>query len=407
MTFFPLREIRRTYGIGASDVLSTVENELLPRLLQTVGKEVKKRGTEASSATPVLGVGSKVDDAARPSARRAEDDGDGDGNDDDDMDEEDATATKRKENRAEAESYGSDDEDDQIQERMAREASPMDDGEFDDDKSGPNPEADGSEEGEGEDSGKATGDAEDVEEVAGKDVGGKYLTRINTKHANIPHFQYNAPAEKSRPFTVDFTMEYSVKTPKLLMVNLVSEAVNRSVIQQVGCLRDCTFVPDEKFGGVETPVVHTAGVNLRAMWECSDDIDVNRIITNDIAAVLEEYGVEACRSNIIKELVDVFKAHNIAVDYRHLSLIADYMTRNGTFTPFNRLGLTGHVSPFTKMSFETTVSFLKDALVEGDWDDLSSPSSRIVMGKMGTVGTGAFDVLANAPTCNEDAAVMG
>ena len=46
-----------------------------------------------------------------------------------------------------------------------------------------------------------------------------------------------------------------------------------------------------------------------------------------------------------------------------------------------------------KMSFETTLGFLKDAVLENDWDDLKNPSARIVMGKVGKVGTGAFDVL--------------
>ena len=69
------------------------------------------------------------------------------------------------------------------------------------------------------------------------------------------------------------------------------------------------------------------------------------------------------------------------------------MTRRGVFTPFNRTGLQGGISPFTKMSFETTIAFLRDAVLEGDWDDLKGPSARIVVGKMGRVGTGAFDVL--------------
>ena len=69
------------------------------------------------------------------------------------------------------------------------------------------------------------------------------------------------------------------------------------------------------------------------------------------------------------------------------------MTKGGGFTPFNRNSLKNGVSPFMKMSFETTVGFLKDAVLERDWDDLSGPSARIVMGKVGKVGTGAFDVL--------------
>jgi hypothetical protein len=46
------------------------------------------------------------------------------------------------------------------------------------------------------------------------------------------------------------------------------------------------------------------------------------------------------------------------------------------------------------MSFETTVGFLKDAVLERDWDDLTNPSARIVVGRLGKLGTGAFDVLA-------------
>jgi len=46
-----------------------------------------------------------------------------------------------------------------------------------------------------------------------------------------------------------------------------------------------------------------------------------------------------------------------------------------------------------KMSFETTVGFLKDAVLENDWDDLKNPSARLVVGRPSKVGTGAFDVL--------------
>ena len=46
-----------------------------------------------------------------------------------------------------------------------------------------------------------------------------------------------------------------------------------------------------------------------------------------------------------------------------------------------------------KMSYETTTGFVKDAVLEGDWDDLNNPSARIVTGKTSKVGTGAFDVL--------------
>jgi hypothetical protein len=130
------------------------------------------------------------------------------------------------------------------------------------------------------------------------------------------------------------------------------------------------------------------------MREYNRLIDVNRLFTNDIVSMLHLYGVEACRATIVREIHTVFSGHGISVDFRHLGLVADTMTKGGGFSPFNRNGMRSNVSPFMKMSFETTVGFLKDAVLERDWDDLKNPSARIVVGKLGGVGTGAFDVLA-------------
>ena len=69
------------------------------------------------------------------------------------------------------------------------------------------------------------------------------------------------------------------------------------------------------------------------------------------------------------------------------------MTRAGGFNPFNRIGMKSEVSPFLKMSFETTCNFLKDAVLGGEDDDLTSHSARIVLGKLSKVGTGSFDIL--------------
>jgi hypothetical protein len=57
------------------------------------------------------------------------------------------------------------------------------------------------------------------------------------------------------------------------------------------------------------------------------------------------------------------------------------------------MGYRGNTSPFMKMSFETTLAFLRDAVQEGDVDDLTNPSARIVAGRVGRMGTGGFDVL--------------
>jgi len=49
--------------------------------------------------------------------------------------------------------------------------------------------------------------------------------------------------------------------------------------------------------------------------------------------------IEAARKTIIVEINKVFQAYNINVDFRHLSLIADFMTVSGEILPMNRMGM--------------------------------------------------------------------
>jgi DNA-directed RNA polymerase I subunit RPA1 len=109
--------------------------------------------------------------------------------------------------------------------------------------------------------------------------------------------------------------------------------------------------------------------------------------------VLETYGVETCRSTIIREIKAVFGAYFITVDYRHLALIADYMTFNGGYRPFNRTGIVENPSPAIKMSFETTMNFILDASIQKKMEDARSASASIILGHPAKVGTGCFDVL--------------
>ena len=94
-----------------------------------------------------------------------------------------------------------------------------------------------------------------------------------------------------------------------------------------------------------------------------------------------------------QEISGVFRVYGITVDYRHLSLIADYMTYDGQYKPFNRIGMETNSSPFQKMSFETTIHFLRSAAIAGDSDSLVSPSACLVTGRVVKGGTGSFDLL--------------
>lgn len=395
---FPSKEYTETHAIGIADVLRTLELKLAPKLQslsrKALGKRKDKSGKFAKPAAPEVGMSAGNVEEERPGGAR-----DAEEEDSDEEGGEDATNAKQKANRSQAVSYGANDEDDDVvQTQMAQEAEASDN--------------EGAEDIEDEGIGRSPSPSSEEEEGSNKENKVDSQKRHFSSAAQERQAQVMKKCNDIVKFHIDeesgewcdISLEYDADNPKILMVSVLEDALRQSLIQQIPQLGACAYVPEEEmtelFTGrtLKVPVVHTVGVNLKAMQNYPHIINPNSISTNDIAAMLLTYGVEACRATIIQELSAVFGGHGISVDNRHLNLIADFMTRGGGFVGFNRNGLRGSVSPFMKMSFETTVGFLAEAVMDGDWDDLSSPSARIVIGRMSKVGTGAFDVLTQVPT---------
>ncbi|GAB0137223.1 hypothetical protein EsDP_00005499 [Epichloe bromicola] len=380
---FPSHEYLETYHVSVSEVMHALAKNLLRQILALAKAELRKRSAEATSAVPDIGARVGVVEMAATNATNATADvGDGLGSDDDD--DNDGTTVKQRARNVEAVSYGpNDDADDEVQRDLdnAEKAMEMEDAEAVDDSPM-------------EDMSNKNDAGDDTEhEVSQSD--GSLLALAQKDFDEVTGLEYD---EKGGEWC-NMTLEFDATVPKLLMLNIVQKAVKKTLIREIRGIGTCNVSEERSVGGeAKRHVIHVSGVNIQATTKYSDYIDPHRIQTNDIAAVLSVYGVEACRSNIVKELAGVFGSHGIQVNVRHLNLIADYMTRNGGFTAFSRTGLRGSVSPFTKMSFETTLAFLKDSVLDGDWDNLSSPSSRLVMGRLGNLGTGSFDVLTRLPT---------
>jgi DNA-directed RNA polymerase I subunit RPA1 len=179
--------------------------------------------------------------------------------------------------------------------------------------------------------------------------------------------------------------------PRIGTCTLYLETVKDSKTGKAVVIKDAgTGKEEEK----KEAVVVCQGVNLLAMRDHQDVINPHTIRTNSITDMLQFYGVEAARNTIIKEIDGVFKGHGISVDLRHLTLIADAMTQSGGYKAFSRNGVIRESgSVLAKMSFETVMGFLKEAVMFGEGDPLLGPSARIVAGKRGGVGTGSFDLL--------------
>ena len=174
----------------------------------------------------------------------------------------------------------------------------------------------------------------------------------------------------------------------LLMIGLVEKAAMKTLVRAKKNINEA-FINDEEGRG---RCLQTAGINFTEMW-LLENVDHNRLMSNDIWAVRCTYGVEAARSTIVNQIRSVFGVYGINVDPRHLSLISDYMTFGGDYTAMNRNGMQTMSSPFLQMSFETTAQFLTQAALTGSSDEMNSPSSNIVAGRPIRHGTGAFSVL--------------
>ena len=382
LEFFPAEEYISEYAIRIRDVQNTLQNKFVPRLVKLTRAQLKKRAEEKalknfSTAQPEIGVSvGTIEEAPRGP------DNAGDPNDDDvEDDEDDAKRARGGQNRSNQVSYEGPEEDEV--DMVRRQDTP----EADDDEDGGNqpPESRDVEMrgASGEDSGEYSEDEQVKDTKLRED-------NIKNKYAEVTQFKFNPKQGTS----CSVQLQYDISTSKLLLLPLVEEAARSAVIQSIPGLSNCTFVEADELKGEPAHII-TEGVNLLAMRDYQDVIKPHSLYSNSIHHMLSLYGVEAARASIILEMAEVFNGHSISVDNRHLNLIGDVMTHSGGFRPFNRNGLVkDSSSPLAKMSFETTIGFLKDAVLERDFDDFKSPSSRIVAGRVGSVGTGGFDVLA-------------
>lgn len=376
ITFFPAEEYTKEYAIQIRDVQEALQNKFIPLLVRLTKAELKKRKdektlTKHSLAQPEIGVSvGTIRDGPRGSDQEIQP-----ADDDDEDDEDDAKRARGAQNRNNQVSYEGPDEDEQT--IIRRQDTPE--------------EEDLSEDGEP----NRTGGDEDMDEDSDSDDEGVKGAKVReqdvkAKYDEITKFKFNP--KKGNSCTIQ--LQYDVETPKLLLLPLVEKAIHTAVIQSIPGIGSCVYVEADELKNEPASVV-TEGVNLLAMRDHQDIIKPHSLYTNSIHDMLKLYGVEAARATIVREMDAVFKGHSISVDNRHLNLIGDMMTQSGGFHAFSRNGLIkDSSSPFARMSFETTVGALRDAVLERDSDNLKSPSSRIVVGRAGTVGTGAFEVLA-------------
>lgn len=166
------------------------------------------------------------------------------------------------------------------------------------------------------------------------------------------------------------TLKYPLKNDLVDIATIVVEEAKKAYVYKVGSIERAVLVDDRRAkesGSDYGKMIKTEGVSFLSMVNYNRIFDLNKMYSNDIHAIANFYGIEAARTAITKEIANVFSVYGIEVDPRHLSLIADYMTFDGSIKGMNRVSMAGSSSPLQQMTFETTAAFLKSALLLGEY----------------------------------------
>lgn len=142
-------------------------------------------------------------------------------------------------------------------------------------------------------------------------------------------------------------------------------------------------------------VIYSEGSNLKEVLDI-EGVDPYRTTTNDIHAIARELGIEAARNMIIQEAYSTLSEQGLNVDMRHIMLVADVMTADGTVRAIGRHGVSGEKSSvLSRAAFEITVNHLLLASQRGESDELNGVAENIIVGQPVNLGTGAIELVMN------------
>ncbi|XP_013419697.1 DNA-directed RNA polymerase II subunit RPB1-like isoform X2 [Lingula anatina] len=160
-----------------------------------------------------------------------------------------------------------------------------------------------------------------------------------------------------------------------------------------------TITEEGEFKAIAEWILETDGTSLMKVLS-ERDVDPVRTTSNDIVEIFSVLGIEAVRKAIEKEMNHVISFDGSYVNYRHLALLCDVMTAKGHLMAITRHGINRQdTGALARCSFEETVDVLMEAAAHAEFDPMKGVSECIMLGQLGKIGTGSFDLLLDAEKC--------
>ena len=175
--------------------------------------------------------------------------------------------------------------------------------------------------------------------------------------------------------------------PKLRELRLLGDKIRDLQISGIKNIGKVIIRRDDEW------IIHTEGSNLGDILKI-DGVDKVRTTTNDIHEIETVLGVEAARNSIINEALRTLEEQGLSVDVRHIMLVADMMTSEGSVRSIGRHGISGEKSSvLARAAFEETGKHLLRASIRGEIDKLTGIIENIIIGQPIPLGTGSVGVV--------------
>ena len=202
-----------------------------------------------------------------------------------------------------------------------------------------------------------------------------------------PAFDTDAPNAVDTNLVITSDPEGEAPYAKLQEMH---DAIENARIKGVDKIKRALIEQDSKTGKYR---IITEGSNLREILNV-EYVDRDNVMTNSIIEIADVFGIEAARNSIIHEATSTLGNAGLDVDVRHIMLVADLMTNDGTVRAIGRNGVSGKKSSvLARAAFEITAAHLLHAAMVGEVDRLEGVTENIIVGQPVTLGTGAVKLI--------------
>ena len=148
---------------------------------------------------------------------------------------------------------------------------------------------------------------------------------------------------------------------------------------------------EKKYVTKEEYILDTDGSNFLEVMN-HPAVDGSRVVSTHVHDIYANLGIEATRQVLYNEINTLFEDGQI--NYRHLGLLIDMMTRAGRLMSVDRYGINKlDIGPLAKASFEETERILLKAAVFGEIDPITGVSANIMSGQPIRGGTSFSQIL--------------